>query len=203
MRKALLSALAALLCSVAFASGPRPEGVRFAAEWGPALKILEIHHYNFLTDEGFRIDDSGALMTPFLNGFAIFRAGMYLGNCFSVSVGTGVVGYSRRQQVIPVLARVDYKIKGYNSDGPVSFAEAGIGFSDKNFRPAVPLARGGVGYRYTLGDSAGIEVSAGVWATSSHPEIWDSSENRFVPEPSVRKSEVLGLAAFAAIAIDF
>lgn len=204
IRKIVLSlALVSLIPIFCGASSPDREVLHFACEWGPAFRALEFHRYNFVTDEGFRVDESGASIGFFVNGYVDFRMGVLLSDYVSMSVGTGIVGYGRKEHVIPIMVRGDYKINGYRKDGPVSFAEAGIGLSPDNTRPDVLLAKAGVGYRYTLGDYSGLELTLGVSAAASHPEIWSDSEMRYIPESDVRRNDAMSIALVLGIAIDF
>jgi len=193
-RKLLAFAVAVLTVAECIAAEPGSARIHFTLDWGPAIRLLEVHHSNFLTEEGFRIDDSGASISPFINGFCNFRLGCYIGDFFSVSVGTGVRGFGPKQQVFPVCCRLDYKIKGYSEDGPISYAEAGLGFAPDNNPSDVILAGVGAGYRYTLGDTSGLELTLGASVASSHPQIWASD---------VRRNDALSLAVNMGIAIDF
>lgn len=203
--KYLISIVSAVMISLTCHAqkGMKTDRFHLSLEWGPSLKTLEFRHYNFLSDEGFRIDDTGVEMDLFINGFADFRVGVQVSEYISLSVGTGIVGYGRKQHVIPAMVRGDYKIRGYSNDGPISFVEAGLGFSPDNWRSDVILARSGIGYRYALGETAGLEMTLGLAAAASHPEIWSNSEMRYIPESDVMRNDAITFALVLGIAIDF
>ena len=177
--------------------------LHFGIEWGLSEKFFDVHNYNFLTEEGLRVDDNGAGTDFHGNMFLLARAGACIADLFTISACAGYAGISRNRRIIPVTGLVTITPNGRDSDGFTAFLGSGIGIHDVKSDYVLFLGRAGAGYRYVLDNSVSLDLNLGMQVTLDHPEIWNPVEQKYVLEQRVLESNAFYLAMTLSLAVNF
>lgn len=179
--------------------------VRFSCEWGYVQSLALGYHYNILSEEGYRIDESYSGFNPYPNGMVILGVGFVPpGDLLSISLHGGYSGIHKDNRIIPATLRMSFFPKRAVNDGMFYFAEAGAGFHvPKTFKTRVSLVtRIGGGYRFALTRRCSIDLSATIMAAESRPPIPNPDGPGYVAEQNIRSNSATYLAASLTIAVN-
>ena len=197
----LLCALGTLLAREASAQQTRT--LRFGLEWGFSERFLEGHHYNFLTEEGFRVDESGVSNDFHANAFILAKVGASIADMITVQLCSGFKGIGPGRRMIPVEGQVTVTPFGVESDGILGYLGAGIGIHDIKDTYVPVTANLGIGYRYRLERRCCLDLRMGPQICVDHPELFDAVSNQFVPEQRVRANDAVNIAITVSAGISF
>ena len=203
VRKTLISLLCALALLSGNAAAQQTRTLRFGLEWGFSERFLEGHHYNFLTEEGFRVDDSGVSNDFHANAFVLAKMGVSIADFVTVQLCSGYMGIGPGRRMIPVEGLVTVTPHGCESDGVLGFVGAGIGIHSIKDSYLPVLANVGIGYRYNLERRCCLDLKLGPQISVDHPELFDAVSNQFVPEPRVRANDAVNIALILSAGISF
>ena len=205
IRKAIISAFVlAAACLGASAAEPL---FRYGIEWGFSPKIAGLYHYNYLSDEGYRINDEGGGLAYASNGLILANVGVNVTESLCVSVLTGDMGLSRGNRVIPALLRVSAYPAGISKDGAFFFLDGGTGIHpdrpDTPSRKAAVLAGLGGGYHIALSGIIGLELFASLRGAYDHALIVNPEGAGYIQEENIRRNNAGYISGNISVALTF
>lgn len=177
---------------------------RFSCEWGYVQSVYRDYHYNILSEEGYRINESyyGVDMHP--NGTLLAGAGFVpRGELLMISLHAGYAGIHEDNRIIPALLRMSFFPKKTGSDGIFYYAQAGAGFHiPKTLKTRVSLLSGiGAGYRFALTERCSIDLLITAMAALSRPPIPNPDGPGYVAEQNIRSNSATYGALSLTIAV--
>ena len=177
---------------------------RFSCEWGYVQSVYRDYHYNILSEEGYRINESyyGVDMHP--NGLLLAGVGFVPpGELLMVSLHAGYAGIHEDNRVIPALLRMSFFPKKTGRDGMFYYAQAGAGFHmPKTLKTRVSLLSGiGAGYRFALTERCSIDLIITAMAALSRPPIPNPDGPGYVAEQNIRSNSATYGALGLTIAV--
>lgn len=177
---------------------------RFSCEWGYVQSVYRDYHYNILSEEGYRINESyyGIDMHP--NGLLLAGVGFVPpGELLMVSLHAGYAGIHEDNRVIPALLRMSFFPKKTGRDGMFYYAQAGAGFHmPKTLKTRVSLLSGiGAGYRFALTERCSIDLIITAMAALSRPPIPNPDGPGYVAEQNIRSNSATYGALSLTIAV--
>ena len=133
MRKPFFILLLALCVSITGAAQENTaraiDRIRFSCEWGYVQTIYHDYHFNILSEEGYRINESFYGFSPHPNGLLLLGAGFVVpAEKLMISIHGGYSGIHEGNRVIPALLRVSFFPRTIQDDGMFYYAQAGAGF---------------------------------------------------------------------------
>lgn len=207
MRNAIFSICAAiaLLTGIdARAGAPR---LRYGLEWGNASAFYQSSHLNYITYEGYRVDDNDSGFSYVGNGHVLAELGINLTDRFAVSVYGGYAGLMKGDRVFPLLLRATAYHHEMTEDGLFCFAEAGPGFHSSTPHnttlPAALMADAGCGYHVALSRSIGLDFQLSLRGAFDHTLIKDADTGEWIPDADVRRNETRAYALCLSIGLSF
>lgn len=202
MKKPLAILSLIILCTGLQARVPR---VCAGIEWGADIQILSAHKYNYVSHEGYRVNEKWSGGDYNLNAYLLANISVNLGENFRLGVYGGIGGLTSGQTMVPLTLRASLFPKGMGEDGFLWFAEGGTGFHiNKDYAPhqgPCGIVQLGGGYRYMLGNQSSIDFLVKTRTIFDKPLIKDPDGNGYVKD--VRYSAGEYMAICFAIAINF
>lgn len=179
---------------------------RFSCEWGYIQSLYRDYHYNILSEEGYRINESYRGIDPWPNGIALIGAGFVIpGDMMMISLHGGYSGIHEDNRIIPALLRVSFFPKTLLDNGFFYYAQAGAGFHlPSTLETRVSVLSGlGAGYHFPLTKRCSIDLILTAMAALSKPPIPNPDGPGFVAEENIRTNKAgYGSLSFS-VAINF
>ena len=204
MRKLLSILLLTLSVSITGAAQENTaraiDRIRFSCEWGYVQTIYHDYHFNILSEEGYRINESFYGFSPHPNGLLLLGAGFVVpAEKLMISIHGGYSGIHEGNRVIPALLR-----RTIQDDGMFYYAQAGAGFHlPAGLKTRVSLMSGlGAGYRIALSERFSIDLILTAMAAFSHPPVPNPEGPGFVTDQNVRTSDAHYGALSLTIAVN-
>ncbi len=191
------------LAGAALVASAQNPALRFGVEWGTSGNILSARHFNYLTDDGMRIDDSGITTDMRANMFAIGKIGVRVADFMTVSLCSGYQGVSRGRRIVPITGRVTVTPYGCDNDGFMAFIDSGIGIHSAKDGFVLILAKAGGGYRYNLDKAASIDFQVGAHLAVDHPDVWDPDEQTYVPAQRLMVNDAAYIGLSFSVSLNF
>lgn len=209
MRKLLSILLLALSVSITGAAQDNTaraiDRIRFSCEWGYVQTIYHDYHFNILSEEGYRINESFYGFSPHPNGLLLLGAGFVVpAEKLMISIHGGYSGIHEGNRVIPALLRVSFFPRTIQDDGMFYYAQSGAGFHlPAGLKTRVSLMSGlGAGYRIALSERFSLDLILTAMAAFSHPPVPNPEGPGFVAEQNVRTSDAHYGALSLTIAVN-
>lgn len=180
--------------------------VKFSSgvEWGYKACTYHKYHYNYLSEEGVRINDKGTDNELFSNGEIYGFAGAYVSDYLNLSLYAGFSGIYSDRRVYPVSARASWYFNGRSCDGLKAFVDLGSAFTDTFNRQKLLLGKAAVGYRFALDKDWGMDLNLCVQYVSDHPDkVIDKYAGTVVTESSLRRCDTTNILFGASVSISF
>ena len=172
---ALAIACMAVFAISAAASGPSREFV-YGVEWGSGLTFHTYHIYNYVREDGTRMQGNDFQFVTNLNASLLFKAGYDFGSRWNLSLVTGYDGINDRFRVIPLGFRgTCFFREGQRDSRPFLFAEPGAGLFSSSDKYAFYL-RVGYGKRFNLSPGTDLDFSVCYRLTHSCPKLIDPDD---------------------------
>lgn len=188
----LLPLLLILLCSTTARAGQiyGPtffDRMSFGVEWGYSQQFYQFRHYNIISEEGFRINEttSGLVFCP--NGILMGSIGYDVTDKLNISVLGGYSGMTSGQRMIPLLLRVYVAGHPLRGDGFFTFADGGLALKPMHGE-APYLVDIGEGYRVSLTPFCSIDLMMSFRALFDTPPVVNPEGSGFVHKSNVRSS---------------
>lgn len=209
MRKPFFILLLALCVSITGAAQENTaraiDRIRFSCEWGYVQTIYHDYHFNILSEEGYRINESFYGFSPHPNGLLLLGAGFVVpAEKLMISIHGGYSGIHEGNRVIAALLRVSFFPRTIQDDGMFYYAQAGAGFHlPAGFKTRVSLMSGlGAGYRIAPSERFSLDLILTAMAAFSHPPVPNPEGPGFVAEQNVRTSDAHYGALSLTIAVN-
>jgi len=206
MRRVLSLMLFSLLLGCGSAWG-RGEIVRHSVEWGIDAMFFSGHHYNYICEEGYRIDDKWDSFSFHPNASVQFGFGFNLTGRSELMLFTGYTGIGPSNRVIPLSLRYTFIPKGNYQGGLFYFADLGVGFhpvpSSEPPRRICFLGKLGFGNRIALSRFCSMDFIAGIRTVHDFPRIKDPDSGKYLSKENTRKSILANCALTLSIAFNF
>ena len=167
--------------------------------------IYHDYHFNILSEEGYRINESFYGFSPHPNGLLLLGAGFVVpAEKLMISIHGGYSGIHEGNRVIPALLRISFFPRTIQDDGMFYYAQAGAGFHlPAGFKTRVSLMSGlGAGYRIALSERFSLDLILTAMAAFSHPPVPNPEGPGFVAEQNVRTSDAHYGALSLTIAVN-
>ncbi|MDO4212822.1 MAG: hypothetical protein Q4D10_01630 [Bacteroidales bacterium] len=208
MKKAVLKLCLALILALSCASksyGAPPSWIRFSFEWGYSQMFFRSYHFNYISDDGYRVDGKSSGFELWSNGFASGKLSLALSERLSIGLVSGYRGSWEENRMVPLMVELNYYSRGYWSDCFFGEISAGVGFQEKKSRggeePAV-LSRLGGGYHYVLGGPFSLDFKVALSSVFESPRIPSPTEG-YIEMHNVRQSRATHCALEFSLSINF
>lgn len=154
------------------------KGLRFNMDWGYRAAVYQSYSYNYIAEEGFRVDQHGQEAIMNSNGLLNMFIGSQLGDHAELGIFSGYEGIRQDRRVIPLGLRANWLFRGADADGPMCYIEGGAAFhSDCK---ATGTGTVGAGWHLQLDHGAGLEFKIGINLCGDHPPIKGVSKENFM-----------------------
>lgn len=188
----------------AYAKGPL---MKYGIEWGISSNIYYDIQLNYVTEDGYRIDDSSYGLSFITNGHIMGNVGMNIKNQMDISLLSGYMGVSRNNRMIPVLLRLGYHFNSIENDGLFCFLDGGAAFhisrEGEPVRKPAAMTDAGMGYRFILTRRANLELMFNVKGTFDSLLVTDPNTGEFIHETNIRNNKAFFLTLNLGIGINF
>lgn len=204
--KKLISATALLIIMSLSAQAQTPL-VKYGIELGFLANIYNNTQLNYISAEGYRVDDSssGACFIGELN--IMGSVGLNVSKCIDLSLWSGYMNRNKNGGSIPLLLRMGYHFKSIDSDGLFAFVDGGVGFhlrkEDEPGRKPAILADAGIGYRFVLTHRSSGDLFFKLKGSFDSRLVPDPDNGGYIPESNIRKNSEFYLAPGIGIIINF
>lgn len=181
--------------------------IRFGLEWGYTPTIAGLYHYNYISDDGYRINDSGSGLYYATNADILAHFGVNVSRKLSISAITGNMGITKGTRVIPIIMRLSYYFNGVSNDGMFTYVDGGAGIHPA--KPETPprnaawLANLGGGYRIALSREISLDFLSSVRWTYDHALIQNPDTGGWVQPQNIRRDNTGYLALTLSIGLTF
>lgn len=205
MKKWFVFILSIMLGTASIAGGrPFHDRLHPGLEWGYSITVASYHHFNYLDESiGFRINDEGWEPESVSNAFVLGSVTVDFSDFVSLSLISGYEGLNRRVRAIPVSARLNYALRGFDTDGFSLYAGGGMLFiSDKTKRRGKQLELGAV-YNIVLAPHASVGFKLGARAVTDRPDVWDPISEEFISERNIKRKDASYYALNLGIMLSF
>lgn len=205
MRRLLL--LASLLISLsAFAQSEQRQRLHFCFDWGYAQNFYKHHHFNILSEEGYRINENTHSLYFQPNSFLQLGLDYEASNRVSVGLSTGISGLYDNYAVLPLLFCFNFFPRSYGSDGLFAFFDSGIGLrsGDQTLHHNTSVLMNlGAGYRTILARSCRVDFRLSLRSAFTSPLLPNPDGSGYVTEANIRanSAEFYSLCFSVAIGI--
>jgi len=206
MKKSILSLvfLVSVLAFPVLSKAASPVEFRFGIEWLFSANFFNSHQFNYITEEGSRVNDVASSFEYTPNGGVYGCLGLDFLDRFNASLYSGYLGIYSRRNVIPLELRFSFFPGGFHKDG--LFVNAGGGIAFQEFIPILNLsylAHIGGGWRLALSDIVNLDFLLSVQSSFDHPNILNPEGTSYIPEDKVRKNNAQYFAVNFGLALSF
>lgn len=175
---------------------------RFGVEWGGAYGLYTNSHFNYLTSEGYRVDESDDGYDPCFNGFLSFFVGNDISETISVSLSCGFAGLHDGLRGIPIQLRGSYFPNGSHYDSLILYGDIGADVLDFEESPCF-IGALGTGWRLALGGQFALDFLAGIRFCLDKPVILDPDSGEKIPAQDINACKADHLALTFSLALNF
>lgn len=181
--------------------------VKFSAEWGYDGMFHTAHHFNYICNEGYRIDDKWQELHYNTNGNILISAGVEITGKSAISIESGITGICRDGWVVPVMLQYTLAPRGNHQPGIIYRADAGIGLHlngpDVNNQRACYIAKASAGYRNALNSRFSLDFLGGIRAVLDFPLIKDPDTHEYLSKEKTRRSIASYCAFCLSVSFNF
>ena len=180
--------------------------VQFGLEWGYSQNIFRYHHFNIISDDGYRIDEKteGLLFDP--SGLLLGNVGYDLSDRFNIALYSGYSGFAGANRVIPIALRLSvFPGSTIFEDGFFSFVEGGAGLRFKQLETQAPALYASIGeaYRVKLSPYVNLDFALCLRVVFDTPMISHPTGKGYVAQENIRANAAQYYALNFSIALNF
>lgn len=199
----ILSALALLITGRAEAAEP-PEWMQFSVDWGYSQQLYSIKHFNYITDDGYRVDEEEQGFTPYPNGRVGGSVSFLLSDRFTTGLAFGYLGCGSKERMYPILLRAAWYPNTYFLDGFFAHIDAGTFIPSSNYskHPSL-IGEVGPGYHVVLGGRFSVDFKADFRVSYTRPPIHRADGTGYIEERNIRRNNAVYCALDFSIAVNF
>lgn len=181
--------------------------LKFGVEWGYDAGFMEFHHFNYLSSEGYRINDKWTGARYATNGSILLNAGIRLKEKSTLALYGGYSGICEGNRVFPLSLRYTFNRNQYSRNGMFYYADAGIGLhvpkTDTRVQSPCIIGRLGSGYRIALSSFCSLDFMLSLKISYEKPLIIDPDTITYVPDTDIRTSKAFYGAICISTAFNF
>lgn len=156
------------------------------AEWGYTASLFKIYHYNYLSPEGVRIDESGCDFDFNSNGQVFMNLTLDFARKYGLGLYIGYIGVEQDRRLASMTLRGTYYWKGYMDDGFFSLLDGGLAMGDNG--KLTLIGKIGGGYRKKLSKRFCLDFLLSFHLCDDHPKIFDLNE-KLVADEDLRRHD--------------
>lgn len=210
MKRIFLHIVILALLPVCASAGERDRTfprVTFGIEGSAAVTLGMFYHYNYIAEEGYRVNRKGMNRRAALNGQLAASVGCNFSRNINLSLNLGMSGIYRSKVMFPASLRATVLF----GDSPLenrwfTFAEggAGISFEGEDERPS-PFGKLGAGYRISLSRSVKLDFLFACQLVYTHPDVSEDGGGVIIPVTGdrLRRNEAFVSALTFGIGLSF
>lgn len=159
----------------------------FGAEWSYVATVDCGWHYNFFSQEGYRVDTRGKNTVFYSNAEAYFNVGYNLTHRWNLALYVGIAGLYDMHKAIPASIRNTF-FWGEDPDDDrwFSFIDLGSGICLKKPPQEILTGKIGGGYRISLSRNSKLDFLLSLKMAYTHPEI--IYEDAVIPFEKINKN---------------
>lgn len=206
MRRSLRTILtiAALLLSVRAGAVDPPKWMQFSVDWGYSQQFYSITHFNYITDEGYRIDEGERGLAFYPNARMGASVSFLISDRFTTGVAVSYLGCGEKERMYPIMLKAAWYPGTYFEDGFFLHADAGTFIPSSNYsRHASLLGELGPGYHVVLGGRFSVDFKADLRVSYTRPPIPRSDGTGYIEERNIRRNNAVYCALDFSIAVNF
>ena len=155
--------------------------LRYSLDWGYMASMYQIYSYNYMAEEGFRVEQHGHDLFLNSNGVVKVFLGTQIGGHAELGVFSGYEGIRQDRRIVPLGLRTSWMFNGTDADGPICYAEGGAAFHKDCKTTAMGAV--GAGWHVQLDHGCGMDFKFGLNVFQDHPAIMG------VPKENLNKSD--------------
>ena len=176
----------------------------YGLDWGYSNIVSQWHHANYISSDGFRVNQINTDFNYAPNGYCRGYAGINFPDKWALAVYGGFNGISKGRTASSFSARLSFAPSGWREDGLKFFAEDGIALTE-TFKDKIDrLWAAGGGYRLQLSEGVGLDLSVSVQVAYDHPlRVYDKYSGELLRNENIRKSEAVYTALNIGLALSF
>ncbi len=206
----LVPAIMLLTCCLSLCGKGRAERAyprfTFGVEGDYAMTLLGAYHYNYIAEEGDRINLRGVTSSFISNGQILLNAGVNVSPKVNISVECGWCGVYREVRIIPFLLRGTW----FSGRDPMrnrwlAYVSVGGGVNDdaEKLDRLSAIAKAGGGYRVSLNRFAKLDFLFSLHGTFAHPRTYRNAQGSVVSGNALRRSDAYVGAVTFGIGLTF
>lgn len=178
------------------AESPQKRTFNFAIEADYIANIRVYSHLNYITDEGYRVNEEDNSPKYNTNAQVLAGAGVNIGRHFNLSLYSGYQGINRKQALIPVLLRPSVLLGQPGDKGRwLVFIDGGPGFRASSHADRVAvISHAGFGYRIATTKRTSLDILGSIHSTVWHPWFFDDTVKEVRRNNEVLSGINLGVA---------
>ncbi len=174
----------------------------FGLEWGYIATINTTYHYNFFSDEGYRVDSKDCLFRYFNNADMYAYLGYDLSDRWNLALYMGLAGMGGYHKAIPVSLRMTrYFEKNNEGDRWFSFLDLGSGIDLKIPVQEIVTGKIGGGYSLALSKRSSLNFILTARVVYTHPRI--IYEQTIIPMEKTNRNDAFVSALSLGLSISF
>lgn len=180
----------------------KPQRFTWGIEWGYVASFHYGIHYNFFSEDGYRVDLNSNRFAYQGNGDVYIHLGYNINDRLNLSVYSGLTGLHDFHKAIPLSLRLSrYFDINSSMDKMLVFADAGSGICIKENAQAIVTGKIGGGYRIALSPSSSIDILLAYRMTLTHPTV--TYEKDIVPMNRINRNNAYISAISVGIGLNF
>jgi hypothetical protein len=174
----------------------------FGLEWGYVASIHSLYHYNFFSQDGFRVDDNTNYFQYRNNADIYLNAGWNISPVWNLSLYVGYAGVGNLHEVMPISIRgTRYFGIDPMSDRWFAFVDLGSGIDLKIPVQEILVGKIGGGYQMSLSRDTKLNFLFSVRSTYTHPNI--NFDGTRVPMDRINRNNALISALSIGVGLTF
>lgn len=210
MVRKLVITVFALHCIVALSAGNKAGKrdwplVTFGIEADYAGTFFNFAHFNYISEDAYRIDIKEVSSEYVSNGQIIMNVGVNVSGNVNLSLNCGYMGLYSRTRLVPVTVRASWLF----GDKPLenrwlAFLDVGCGISKLRITDDIAgLLKLGCGYRISLNRSVKLDFLCGLQGAYYQPKVYETQGSLEVRGGDLRRNDSYNSSIFIGIGLVF
>lgn len=178
----------------------------FGVEGNFMLNFGAWRHFNYIADEGYRVNIKDYNHSISTNGQLNANLGCNISRRVNIALYVGIAGIYRNKTAVPASIRVTV----FYGQNPLkgrwfSFTDAGVGIGSFSEKDLSPFGKLGAGYRVSLSRSVKLDFMLAWQLLFSHPEITEDIGGVSTPVTGsrLRRNDIAANALSFGIGLNF
>lgn len=180
--------------------------LQFGVEWGYSQTFYKLHHYNIVTNEGYRINEETEGIFLYPNGALLANIGYDISERFNISLYSGYAGFADDCRVFPISLRLNmFPGSSMYEDGFYTMVEGGVGLRVPTLEKhdAAFFACIGEAYRIKLTPFFNLDFIVSLRTVLDRPNISNPDGAGYVSKHNIRSNNARYYALNFSVALNF